>query len=71
MAAEIRRRIGDSTTDPGKRASRHYEQASARVGEAVGELSRKGQDVRDDVAGAIACGAHEVEGFATAAKSGR
>lgn len=71
MAAEIRQRIGDSATDLGRRASRHYEQASARVGEAVGELTRKGQDVRDDVAGAVARGAHEVERYATAAKSGR
>jgi gas vesicle protein len=34
------------------------------------ELTRKGQDVRDRVADAVARGAHEVERFATAAKGG-
>ena len=46
-------------------------QASTRVGETVEDLTRKGQDVRDNVADAVARGAHEVERFATAAKSGR
>jgi hypothetical protein len=42
-----------------------------RVREAVDDLTRKGQDVRDDVAEAVARGAHEVERYATAAKSDR
>jgi len=46
-------------------------QATARVGETVEDLTRRGQDVRDNVADAVARGAHEVERFAAAAKSGR
>jgi gas vesicle protein len=41
----------------------------SRVGEAVDELTEKGQGVRDDVADVVARGAHEVERFAVAAKS--
>jgi hypothetical protein len=33
-------------------------------------VTRQGQDVRDDVADMVAHGAHEVERFAKAAKSG-
>ena len=44
---------------------------SAHVTAAVNELTRKGQDVRDNLADAVARGAHEVERFATAAKSDR
>ncbi len=35
------------------------------------DLVTRGQDVRDDVAGAVARGAHEVERVATAARSDR
>ena len=71
VAAEVRQRMGDSAKDLGTRASRQYDQASARVGEAVDEITRKGQAVRDDVADAVTRGAHEVERYATAAKSHR
>ena len=71
MASELRERITDSAKGLGLQASEQYEQASSRVGEAVSELTRKGQDVRDDVADAVARGAHEVERYATAAKSDR
>jgi gas vesicle protein len=77
-ASELRRRVADSAKDLGSRASEQYQQASTRVGEAVDELTRKGQGVRDDVADAVARGArkvargaHEVERHATAAKSDR
>ncbi len=70
-ASELRQRITDSATSLGKRASEEYQQASTRVGEAVDELTRKGQDVRDDVADRVARGAHEVERYATAAKTDR
>lgn len=50
-------------------ATERYQQASTRVGEVVDALTRKGQDVRDDVADAVARGAHEVERYATAAKT--
>ena len=54
-----------------KRASEQYQQASEGVGDAIDGLTRKGQDVRDDLADAVARGAHEVERYATAAKSDR
>lgn len=41
------------------------------VGDAISGLVNKGQDVRDDLADAVARGAHEVERQATAAKSDR
>lgn len=41
------------------------------MGEAVDHLSRKGQNVRDDLADAVAHGAHVVEQYATAAKTER
>jgi hypothetical protein len=42
------------------RASERYQQASARVCKTVGDITRRGRDVRDDIAGAVARGAHEV-----------
>jgi gas vesicle protein len=71
LASELRERMTDSARRLGQRASEQYQQASTRVGEAVDELTRKGQGVRDDVAEAVARGAHEVERYATAAKSDR
>jgi len=57
-AAELRDRVTDSAKVFGN-----------RVGETVDELKQQGQGVRDDVADAVARGAHEVERFAVAAKS--
>jgi gas vesicle protein len=71
MASELRERITDSAKELGLEASARYEQASSRVGEALGDLTRKGQAVRDDVADVVARGAREVERYATAAKSDR
>jgi gas vesicle protein len=70
-ASELGKRLGDSARDLGERAAEGYEQAGARVSSAVADLARKGQDFRDDVAGAVARSAHGVEEFATAAMSGR
>jgi hypothetical protein len=61
--------VTDSAMRLRKRASEQYQQASTGVGEAVDELTRKGRDARDDVADAVARGAHEVERYATAAKT--
>ena len=69
MAAEIRQRATDSARGLGQRASEHYRHAGVHLGEAVDELTRKGQGIRDEVAGAVAHGAHAVERAATAAKS--
>jgi gas vesicle protein len=66
-ASELRGRLTDSAKDLG-----------SRVGEKLDELTRNGQDVTDDVADAVARGAHEVargahvvEHYAAAAKSAR
>ena len=42
-----------------------------RVTDSARKLARNGQGVRDDIADAVATGAHEVERFANAAKSER
>ena len=61
MAPAFRRQMTDSARNLGKLASDQYQQASTRVGKAVDEFARKGQAVRDEVADAVARGAHEVE----------
>ena len=68
---KLRQRITDSAKSLAKRASERYQQANTRVGEAVDELTQKGEGVRDDIAEAVARGAHEVERSATAVKSDR
>lgn len=69
-AAELRDRVTDSAKRIGRQASEQYARASTQVGEAVGEVARKGRSVRDDVAGAVARGAHEVERYATTVEAG-
>jgi gas vesicle protein len=71
LASDLRERVTDSARSFGERASEQYQQASTRVGKAVGELTRKGQGARDDVAEAVASGARELERYARAAKSRR
>jgi gas vesicle protein len=39
LASELRERLTDSARSLGKRASGQYQEASARVGEAVGDLA--------------------------------
>jgi gas vesicle protein len=70
-ASDLRQRLTASATSLGQLASERYQQASTRVGDAVDELTQKGQDVRDGVADAVARGAHGVERYARAAKSER
>lgn len=68
-AAGLRERVTDSARDLGQRVSDRYEQVSTRIVGAADEVTRKGQDLRDDVADAVAHGAHEVERFAKATKT--
>ena len=63
LRSELRERMTDSARSLGNRASERYQQASTHVGEAVDELTRKGQDVRDDLAGAVARGATRWSGM--------
>ena len=60
LSSELRQRMADSAKNIGTRAADQYDQASARVVQVVSNLTRKGQDVRDEVADAVARGAHEV-----------
>ena len=71
LAAELRQRVADSARDLRARASDRYDRVAARVDEAVEDLTRTGQDVRDDMADAVVRGAQEVERVATAAKTDR
>lgn len=64
VAAEVRQRVTDSARKLGRAASERYQQASTRVGDAVDELTKKGQGVRDEVLEAVASGAQKVERFA-------
>ena len=68
-ASELRERMTDSARNLGERASERLQQVHARVGEAVDEITRTGQGVRDDVAGVVARGAREVERLATASST--
>ena len=69
--SELRDRMTDSARTLRRRASERYQEASTRVGDTVDSVTRTGQNLRDDVAGAVARGAHEVERFATASKTDR
>ena len=75
-AAELGGRLTRSAKRLGQDAADRYQEASSRAGEVVDELTRKGNVVRDDVANAVAHGAHdvahaarEVERVAKAARS--
>ncbi len=64
VAAELRQRVTTSARNFGRAASERYQKASTRVGDAVDELTRKGQGVRDEVLEVVASGAQKVERFA-------
>ena len=68
-ASELRDRATNSARALGKRASEGYDEASGQVGNAVDELARKSNRVRDGVAESVVRGAHEVERIAVAVKS--
>ena len=65
VAAQLRQRVTNSARTLGRTATERYQQTSARIGDAVDELTKKGQGVRDEVLEAVASGAHKVERFAT------
>jgi gas vesicle protein len=67
--AELRGRIGDSAEALATQASAAYRKVDTQVNDAFGDLGRKGQKVRDDVADVVARGAHEVERLAVVAKT--
>lgn len=67
---EMRKRAADSARTLGGAASDRYHRASTRIGDAVDEITRKGQDLRDDLSDAVVRGAQEVERYATNAKTG-
>ena len=69
-AVELRRRAADSARSLGSAASDRYHDATARVGDAVDEIAKKGKDLRDDLSDAVVRGAKEVERYAKNAKTG-
>ena len=69
VAAELRERVTDSAKALRTRATERYDDVSTRVEGAVDELTRKGRDVRDDMADAVARGANEVARQASAIKT--
>jgi gas vesicle protein len=71
VAGEIRERLNASADAFGRSAAERYEQATARAGAMVDELNARGNTVRDDLADAVANGAHEVERVARNARSHR
>ena len=70
-ASELRKRMSGSARKLRDAATERYQQTSARVGEAVGEITRKSQAGRAEVADTAARGAREVESLASAAKPDR
>jgi len=69
--SDLQQQTADSARNLGERASEQYEQATTRVGEAVDEITRKGHDIRDEVAYGVARGVDEVERPAAAVKTDR
>lgn len=68
-AAEARRTVANSASALRDRAADQVGQASRRLKVAVDEVAAKGYGVRDDLADAVAHGAHEVERVAVAVKA--
>jgi len=67
LALELRQRVTDSTTDLRNAASERVQGVATLVADVVehvadvaDDVTRRGQAARDDVAGAVARGAHEV-----------
>jgi len=69
LAAELRERATGTAKDLGRRVAGGYERVAAPIAAAAADVTQKGQEVRDDVADAVAHGARAVERFATAAKT--
>jgi gas vesicle protein len=83
LALELRQRVTDSTTGLRNAASKRFQGVATRVADVVervadvaDDVTRRGQAARDDVADAVARGAHEVgrgarevEQFAMASKT--
>jgi gas vesicle protein len=69
IASAFRQQLEESTRTLRRRAAEQYEQASARVAATVDDVSTAARGVRDEVAGAVASAAREVERVATAAQS--
>ncbi|MDP1569704.1 MAG: YtxH domain-containing protein [Vicinamibacterales bacterium] len=69
--SELRERVSRTARALAETAAERQQQLSTKVSGVVDDLTRKGQDVRDEVADAVARGAHEVERVAVAARSDR
>jgi gas vesicle protein len=67
---DLRTRAAGSAKNLGKAASDRCHEAGTRIGAVVNAMTRKGQDLRADVADAVVRGAQNVEQDATNAKTG-
>jgi hypothetical protein len=76
LALELRQRVANSTTGLRNEASERFQSTATRVANVVervvdgaDDMTRRGRAVRDDVADAVARGAHGVEQFAKDSKT--
>jgi gas vesicle protein len=56
--ADLRRSVAGTARNLGRAASDRYEDASAQVGDAFGQLASKAKSVRDDAADAVVSSTH-------------
>jgi gas vesicle protein len=66
--SEIRKRVTDSARSLGRRVGQPHQNANNDVAEMAEDLRRKAQDIRDNIADAVAQRAQEVESYATSSK---
>jgi gas vesicle protein len=69
LSAEIRERATESAQGLRERASKQYDEASARVSDVVEQVSQTGKDVRNDAADAVVRGARAVGRYAETVKT--
>ena len=56
--ADLRRSVAGTARNLGRAASDRYQDASAQVGDAFGQLANKAKSVRDDAAEAVVSSTH-------------
>ena len=66
---DLRRSVAGTARNLGAAASDRYQDANARVGDAVEQLANKARAVRDDAADEVVSGAHDIARFAASTKS--
>ena len=67
--ADLRRSVTGAAKDLGAAAAQRYQDASASIGDTLGQLADNAHAVRNDAADAVASGAENVARLATSLKS--